>query len=545
MNNGQGQRACSSGRLIQALCDPGRYPHAVESVQVLETHISWVLLTGPFAYKIKKPVNLGFLDFSRLEQRSFYCREELRLNRRFAPQLYLDVIPIGGTPENPCLSATENVFEYALKMVQFPHEERLDRVLSRGELSPVWCDLLAEEVAQFHQDIEVAASESLFGDHDQVHKPIEESLRQIASRIADPTQTTALSRWCRETHASQVAEFTRRKMEGFIRECHGDLHLENMVRLEGKVVLFDCIEFSERLRWIDVASDLAFVLMDLTYRNRADLANRLVNAYLEITGDYGGLAVLRYYLVYRALVRASVSCIRASQSDVPLADRAAILHSGEQHLELAESYTRPLPPILIITHGPSGSGKTTYTQALVEAIGAIRIRSDIERKRLVGLSAKARSAANAAAELYSPAMTSKTYEQLAVLARMVLDAGHPAIVDATNLKHSQRQLFRQLADELRISLVILDFQSPESLLRERLEQRSGAGQDASEATVSVLEHQLCAREELTADELAVSIGIEAESPMPIAGILQRLGRVAPKLGALQGVLGSNLGAPHS
>ena len=498
-------------------------------MQVLETHISWVLLTGAFAYKIKKPVNLGFLDFSRLEQRSFYCLQELRLNRRFAPQLYLDVIPIGGTAEKPHLGATENVFEYALKMVQFQQEERLDRVLARGELSPTLCDSLTEEVAQFHQSIAVAAGETTFGNYDEVHVPVEESFRQIASRIAGTTQTTALSRWCQETHASHVGEFTRRKMDGFIRECHGDLHLENMVRLEGQVVLFDCIEFSERLRWIDVASDLAFVLMDLTFRSRPDLANRLVNTYLEITGDYGALAVLRYYLVYRALVRASVSCIRAFQADVSLADRSAILEGYAQHLKLAETYTRPFSPFLAITHGVSGSGKTTYTQALVEAVSAIRIRSDIERKRLIGLPAKARSTANAAAELYSPAMTSKTYEQLAKLARTVVDAGYPAIVDATNLKHFHRRRFRQLADELRIPFVILDFHAPEFLLRERLEQRSRGGEDASEATISVLEQQLRAREALTAEELAVSICIEAESPLPIAGIVERIRRrTAPK-----------------
>jgi len=516
----------STNPLIRALCDPRRYPHAVDSVQVLETHISWVLLTGRYAYKFKKPVNLGFLDFSTLEQRRFYCQEELRLNRRLAPQLYLDVIAIGGTPENPCLGSSLSAIEYALQMIQFPQSDRLDRVLARGGLSAPICDSLARAVAHFHQETTVAPADSPFGSYDRVHEPVEESFRQIVSREGESEQTSRLGGWCRDEHVRRRPDFTRRQEQGFIRECHGDLHLENMVLLDGLVTLFDCIEFSDHLRWIDVISDLAFALMDLRHRGRPELAGRLLNAYLELTGDYEGTKVLRYYLVYRALVRASVSCIRESQANLSDEDRSTNRQRCEQYLELACRDMQPPSPWLAVAHGVSGSGKTSYTQSLLEAAVAIRIRSDVERKRLSGMLPTARATDSIAEALYSPEMTRAAYDRLDALAQSILDAGYPVIVDAANLKRAQRQRFCAIAASKRVPYVILDFQAPESVLRARIERRTLTGHDASDATLGVLEEQLRTQEPLTAEERAASVLINAESPLPIATLAERLRQLA-------------------
>ena len=304
--------------LIQALLDPAGYDHAVQNIHVVETHISWVLLTGPYAYKIKKPVNLGFLDFSTLDKRRFYCEEELRLNRRLAEAIYLGVIPISGSPASPRLNGSGEAIEYAVKMVQFSEEARLDRMLARGKLQAIHIDLLAQELAAFHGRIAIAGNDKPFGNPEHVREPVTQNFIQIRSRLepSDQLQLQRLEKWSATAFAELRETFENRKRLGFIRECHGDAHLANMVWHDERVLLFDCLEFSENLRWIDTMSEVAFLTMDLDDRGRADLARRALNAYLEHTGDYEGLVVFGFYQVYRAMVRAKVACIRSCQGDL-------------------------------------------------------------------------------------------------------------------------------------------------------------------------------------------------------------------------------------
>ena len=287
-----------------------------EAVEVVETHISWVLLAGDYAYKIKKAVNLGFLDFSTLEKRRFYCAEELRLNRRLAPDLYLEVVPIAGSADHPVLNGPGPAIEYAVKMRRFPQACLLDQVLLRGELTPETIDAIARRIADFHGRTAIADNESPFGTPERAHLPVAENFAQIRPRLRDNEdliRLDELERWSEREYQARFNALAARKARGLIRECHGDLHLGNMALLDGEAVPFDCIEFSDNLRWIDVISEAAFLAMDLQDRGRPDLARRFLNAYLEQTGDYEGLEVLRYYLVYRAMVRAKVACIRAGQ----------------------------------------------------------------------------------------------------------------------------------------------------------------------------------------------------------------------------------------
>lgn len=502
--------------LIRALQNPSLYDHPIEHFEVLETHISWVLLTGPYAYKIKKPVNLGFVDFSTLETRRFFCFEELRLNRRLAPQLYLDVITITRDVQAPMLNGCGPPIEYAVKMRQFPQGSRLDLVLAQGELQSIHLDQLAQEIASFHGQIDVASEHSPFGTPEIIHRSVTENFEQIPSHLLALADRTGLERvraWMEQEYVAHWKDFTARKDGGYIKECHGDLHLGNMTVLNDRVTVFDCIEFNENLRWIDVMSEVAFLVMDLEDRGRSDLADRFLNAYLEQTGDYVGLSVLRFYQVYRAMVRAKVACIRLGQCGLTEQEKKQIQAEFLGYLALAERFTQPSRPAILITHGLSGSGKTTISQLALECLGAIRMRSDVERKRLVGLTAETRSGASLNAGIYSEHITEATYQRLEELTRTVIKTGLPVIVDATFLQRRQRDAFHHLAERLRVPFLILDVQTSEPVLRSRVSQREQDGRDASEANVAVLEQQLAHRELLGQDEQPHVLSIDSEQSL--------------------------------
>ncbi len=498
--------------LIGHLQNPTLFDHPVRDFEVIETHISWVLLTGDYAYKIKKPVNLGFLDFSTLDKRHHYCNEELRLNRRLAPELYLAVVPITGSASQPQLGGAEPVIEYAVKMRQFPQSAQLDRALARGELHGEHLTQLAAIVNRFHHTAAAADTDSPYGSAAAVWQPVLQSFEQIRPYLESDQEGAlldALQAWSTDTHARLSDTWAARKRDGFVRECHGDMHLGNMALIGDKILVFDCLEFNEYLRWIDVMSEAAFVSMDLYDRQRPALAHRFLNDYLQYGGDYQGLRVLRFYQVYRALVRAKVACLRLAQSNLSAKLRKQIRGHYRRYLHLAEYYTRTKPTPLIITHGLSGSGKTTVSDALLECSGAIRIRSDVERKRLFGLTAEALSHSAVAAGLYSPEAGVRTYNHLAETARTIIAAGYAVIVDAAFLKRQQRQQFRHLADELRVPFVIFHCEAPVALLRQRIQERQARGLDPSEASIDVLEHQLRSHEPLHADESKNIITINA------------------------------------
>ncbi len=486
--------------MIEELRDPGRYPHPADHVEVLETHISWVLLAGEYAYKVKKPVNLGFLDFSTLEARHYYCEEELRLNRRTAPRLYLEVVPITGSESAPQLGGTGDAIEYAVKMRRFPQEALLSRMALDGALGEAHIDALAHGIAAFHARIARADPARSHGSPADVLAPAVQNIDQIEALIGSGAEVPELERlrgWTRDEHARLRAIFEARKREGYVRECHGDLHLGNIALIDDEPTPFDGIEFNEALRWIDVMNEVAFLVMDLLDRRLPRLAYRFLNAYLEATGDYAGLAVLRFYLVYRALVRAKVACIRVHQQGLPGDEQRRAGRDYLEYLRLAHSLALESKRALIVMHGLSGSGKTTIAQYLLETYGAVRVRSDIERKRLLGLEARARTGSAPGAGTYAADLTARTYERLATLSRAVLAAGYPAIVDATFLARAQREAFAALARDMGLPFAIAACEAPEAVLRDRVASREREARDASEAGVSVLEYQLATCEPLS------------------------------------------------
>ncbi|MCB1900239.1 MAG: AAA family ATPase [Rhodocyclaceae bacterium] len=462
-----------------------------ERTELVETHISWVLLAGDEAFKIKKAVGLDFLDFSTLEDRRFFCQEELRLNRRTAPELYLDVLPITGPPEQPAIDGHGPVIDYAVHMRRFAPEQLLTAHLA-GEPAPWLGGALASAVAGFHRTLPRSRGSSLHGLPEEIRNATGEVCASLNALVPSATGHHLLrevAAWIEAEGERLDCVFSARRQAGRVRECHGDLHCGNIIAHDGVARLFDGIEFSASLRFIDVIDDLAFLLMDLQARGQPRLANECLNRYLEITADYEGLRVLRYYVAYRALVRAMVSLLQRAESATAVAAAEA---RAVAYLAVAQAQSRTTPPALVLTHGFSGAGKSSLSLALAAHLGGIRLRADVERGRLYGTGAASRP------DKYAPYASEATYERLAHLATLCVASGWMPVVDATFLQRVRRARFHALAAELQARLGVVDFQAPPALLAERIRDRHGS--DASEADLRVLQHQLATAEPLTPDE---------------------------------------------
>ncbi|MCC6869712.1 MAG: AAA family ATPase [Burkholderiales bacterium] len=527
--------APEQARLVAALRGVMHPEAAAQEVRLIETHLSYVLLTGAHAYKIKKALSLGFADFSTLARRRHYCAEEIRLNRRLAPAIYLDVVAIAGGVETPVLGGDGHAIEYAVRMREFPQEALLTHEVAAGTLTAQDIDALAAIVAAFHGRIAVARPTDGYGTPADVLAYARENFEQLERLRSDPAERAtlaALRAWTERSFEALRPTIAARAAAGFVRECHGDLHLGNIARIDGEIVVFDGIDFNEHLRWIDVASEIAFTAMDLEARGRRDLAHRFVDAYLSISGDYAGLALLSFYVAYRALVRAKVAALRAPQ--VTDDARAACERECRAYVALARRHAAPGAAAIVVTHGFSGSGKTTRSQAFLEQVGAVRVRTDVERKRLAGLAASAASDSALDAGLYAADATRATYERVAALARTIVASGRVAILDGTFLQRWQRDLARALAGELRVPFAILSFEAKRATLEQRIIARSLTGGDASESDLRVLARQIATHEPLAADELADVVRCDAEAPLADAYQPQAWDAVRARLGLRRG-----------
>ncbi|WP_448682940.1 bifunctional aminoglycoside phosphotransferase/ATP-binding protein [Pseudomonas nicosulfuronedens] len=516
-----------SQTLLAALQNPALFPHPVEGFRVIETHISWVLLTGSYVYKIKKPVNFGFLDFTDLAQRKHFCEEELRLNQRLTDGLYLDVIAITGSETAPQLGGEGPAIEYMIQCREFPQDQLLSEVQARGELSAQHIDGLAKQIANFHLRTPVVPTEHPLGTPEACMAPVRQNFEQIRPMLSDKAdllQLEALEAWAESSYERLHGVFEQRKANGFIRECHGDIHLGNAAIIDGKVVLFDCIEFNEPFRFTDVTADYAFLAMDLEDRGLKCLSRRFVSQYLEDTGDYQSLALLNFYKAYRALVRAKIALFSlAHQTDA--VQKAATLRQYRNYANLAESYSAIPSRFLAVTLGVSAVGKSQVALRLVEALGAIRLRSDVERKRLFG-EQQADQQGQLKGGIYDAEATTATYRRLNELAVDILRAGYPVVLDATFLKREQRVAAWEIAEETGVPFLILDCQAPEAVIAGWLAQRQSEGNDPSDATLEVIRAQLASRDELSAEEQQHSKRVDtpdaASLDALVASIRQRL-----------------------
>jgi hypothetical protein len=471
-----------------------------------ETHISWVLLCGDHAWKIKKPLDLGFLDFSTLERRRYFCEQELRLNRRFAPELYLAVVPVTRGDGGPLFAGDGPVIDYAVQMRRFDEAQLLDNIAARGGLDNRLLRALARELARLHGELPAchpAPEGEEPGTPQALRAALEENFRQV--RVyplaeEDLCRLDAVQAWSRRRFDNLAPLLRQRVAEGRVIDGHGDAHLGNIALVDGAVRLFDCIEFNPGFRIMDSIAEAAFLSMDLEARGYRGESRRLLTDYLEYRGDYEGLAVLDLYRSYYAMVRAKVNLLRETPDHANLAGTDAC-QAFCRYLALAHRYCQKGEPFFAITHGVSGTGKSTIAGDLVAASGAVRIRSDVERKRLFGLAPEQRSRPEDGKALYSGEMSRRTFDRLAALAASIVAADFPVIVDATFLHRAVRDRFRALAADLGVPFVIIDCLARPDLLRERLLERERLGRDASEAGVAVMEKQLEADQPIAGEEL--------------------------------------------
>jgi aminoglycoside phosphotransferase family enzyme/predicted kinase len=490
---------------FESLLHPQAYPHPVRSVKLVETHISWVLLTGEFAYKIKRPVHFDFVDLRAPERRAFLCQEEVRLNRRFAPGIYLGVSAVTrGEKGEAELDGAGAVLEHAVKMRQFAREEELDRLLATrrvdaGELERFGCDL-----ARIHARAAAAGSHESWGTPEAVRETILGNLEEC-TRLAEQLGFDRDIRSLRpplEARLDRAASLmAQRRAAGRIRECHGDLHAANIVRQGAHLTAFDCLEFEPRWRWIDVADEIAFLIADLDARQCSGQAHAFWSGYLAESGDYQTCRLLRTYAAHRALVRAKVAVARALQAQGRNEPQIAPGRSdidaylGCAHQTLAEGR-----PVLILMHGLSGSGKTWLARRIAPSLRAAHLRSDVERKRLGGMPEPGHASRGVGMGAYSADSTDRVYRHLAQCAAEVLCGGYSAIVDATFIRRRDRLCVASIGRSLGVGVVLIDCRAPGDTLESRINDRRQHGNDASEADLGVLRWQQGQFEPLSPDE---------------------------------------------
>jgi hypothetical protein len=487
----------TAAELINALSLPQTYNHPVEVITTIETHISIVFLTGPYAYKLKKNVNFGFLDFSSLENRKKFCDLEVKLNKRFAPQLYLDVLAIYLDHNQQVTLDADKAhsapIEYLVKMNQFDPNQVLGRLLLNQGLSSAQVEALAFQISDFHLNAEIVENNSLLGEPETILQPMLDNFGTLYDSLQNHQKTALdeLHRWTLQQFEMLRPFIKQRKSDGHVRACHGDLHIDNITLIEGQPVLFDGIEFNENFRWIDVISDLAFLLIDLDFRDQRQLKRMVLSLYLSRTNDYNALKLLTFYKVYRALVRAKITALRAAQLPIDSLDFKRKMQKTTEYVNLARQYSQPnSAPKIILLQGVSGSGKSHLANSLLDIIDAIVISSDRTRKQLYGIDPLDRVPASEIAQLYGTSMSQKTYQALLEQSQTILSQGLNVIVDATFLKKEHQQPFVNLAKELECPSFIIYIESSVETSRYAIQNRLQLNDNPSDANQQVMQQQL-------------------------------------------------------
>jgi aminoglycoside phosphotransferase family enzyme/predicted kinase len=474
--------------LIEALSGAAAYSHPVEAVEVRHTHISVVFLAGCFAYKVKKPVNLGFLDFSTLDKRRHFCEEEVRLNRRLAPEVYLGVAPVSRTGLGVKMEGRGEVVEWAVKMKRLPEEATLEKRLQCGQVEVGLLKALARKVASFHARAEGGEHIAAFGRFEVVARNARENFDQVAPQVGTTLSRAVFERLrglTEEVLAGLRTLIESRADRGVPRDTHGDLHLDHVYLFPDRappadLVIIDCIEFNERFRFADPVADMAFLVMDLRFHGRRDLARAFAEEYFRASGDEEGRALLPFYVAYRAAVRGKVEGFELSEKEIPEAERIAALTKARAHwlLALGELETPGRRPCLVLVGGLPGTGKSTLAQGLAERAGFRLIRSDLVRKELAGLEPQESARSPFEEGIYAPAWSERTYAECLCRAEKLLFEGKRVIVDASFGEEKRRQAFLEAAARLAVPVVFMLCQADPEVIRRRLECRRGDASDA-------------------------------------------------------------------
>jgi uncharacterized protein len=479
--------------LHRAMLLPRTYPGGPGPVQFRETHVSRLYFVGDLVYKVKKPVDFGFLNFTSLDRRKFYCHEEVRLNRRFSPGVYLDVVEIRLSGRRITVGGSGRIVDYAVRMKRLPEAAMLSHLLERQDPSlPERMTRLADHLASLHAGLEPHCEPSGSSHLDVVSHNWEENFIQtepFIGRTLSAATHSRLSAHIREFLSQQANLILNREQQGWVRDGHGDLHCEHICFLDPEIVIYDCIEFNRRFRIADVLADLAFLLMDLEYRGRPDLADLVRRSYLgaEAQQDDEIRSLLRFYQIYRAYVRGKVESFLCADPNAGEPARQAAAARARRYFQLALGYL--CPASMIMTCGLMGSGKTTLARQLAGILAAPLLRSDQIRKECFAVSAGQGRDDAFNSGLYQPDITRRTYGELLERARAVLAEGRTVVVDASFARRQERDAFRQAAREAGVPTWLLFMDCERKTALQRMAQRQQAGQDLSDGRPALYEAQ--------------------------------------------------------
>jgi hypothetical protein len=469
--------------IAKELLKPDAYPENAKSVRLVQTHISYVFITDRFVYKVKKPVNFGFLDFSALSKRRYYCEQEVELNRRLSPSIYIGVVPVVERNGRLFIGGKGKIVDYAVKMKKLPLDRLMSKLLREGKLSRAMMLNVAKAVARFHAEAAASAKISRFGKLAVVKRNTDENFQQTEKYIGvtiTQEQFDAIREYTRRFYARKRELFEERIAQGRIRDCHGDIHTEH-VCLSAPPVIFDCIEFNERFRYSDTAADVAFLAMDLDYNGRSDLSAAFIDAYVMHSGDGGVLAVLDFYKVYRAYVRGKVISFLLDDRSIPEEERRKAAGRAQKYFSLAYEYARNAnAPSLVIVCGLMGTGKSTVARALSENTGFEVLSSDSVRKKLARITEKEHRYVGYGSDVYSRHFTKLTYSEMLETAGKMLSRGESVILDACFPSRTQRLAAQKAARKNGAQFFCVELVCPESTVRKRLDKRFKRGTDSSD-----------------------------------------------------------------
>ena len=515
-------------RQIQSLLSPGAYPEETVNVELRQTHVSWLMLTERYVYKIKKPVDFGFLNFTTIDRRRFYCHEEVRLNSRLSPEIYLGVVEIRETPDGASFVGSGQVIDHAVKMVRLPSERMLDRLLASRELDRNDLQRIAKKVASFHLNAERSADIDRFGSLESICRNWEENLEQSArmpDRILPADDRMLIQGWVLEFMSANEPLFGERVRKGHICDGDGDLHLQNIC-LGENVWIFDCIEFNNRFRYGDTAADIAFLLMDLDFHDRPDLGTAFLDEYCRGTGDEECRQLIDFYKVYRAFIRGKVAGLQLGDVAIQGADREAAEQSAKGYFRLARGYIlrRQLPPTLILVGGLMGSGKSTLACLTARELGLPQFSSDMLRKELLLGLEQSRSAAPYAEGIYTPEADALTYAELLTRAMRHLADGKSVVVDATFRRSADRHRFRSAAEEAGAAFCLAMTECPAELIRRRLSEREGRTGEISDGRLEIFDQHLAGFEQpVPEDEPCITVTTAGDVWASVDELLRGLG----------------------
>ncbi|AEH45952.1 aminoglycoside phosphotransferase [Thermodesulfatator indicus DSM 15286] len=470
--------------LIKKLLNSQAYPHRPEKVELIQTHISYVFLAGDLVYKIKKPVDFGFLDFTTLEKRKFYCEREVTLNRRLCPDIYLGVVPVIEEGETAYFEKEGEPVEWAVKMKRMPEEGMMGRLIAEGRLRKDHLDLIVKKLVPFYQQAETGPEVNKYGSMEAISFNVEENFSQtkefVGKALASYRYQHIVS-WSRRFMKEKTGLFEERIVQGFIRDGHGDLYSANICFDEpkGDVYIFDCIEFNDRFRCGDVAQDLAFLAMDLDFHELEDFSRYFIDEYVSLSGEKGLLKLLDFYKCYRAYVRGKIGCFTWASPEVPEKVREEALEGARRYFDLAYLYAEGVPWLIVI-FGLSGTGKSTLARALKETLLANYYNSDIVRKKLLGIKPEEHHYEPFGKGIYSEEFTQKTYEAMARYAAQDIRRGRDVILDATFRAKNLRKLVFDAVKDLKVNILFVQCMAPDEVIKARFEERAKKGGEPSD-----------------------------------------------------------------